>query len=200
VEASRTVTNTFNASFLNFAVDGVSLEQTDVMTAICNFLLGDDNHIGSVDNKHNIRNDRYQVIGGQALVSVGTWVCDLDLLLQSGVSQKLIRIKDFASDKLVDDLCSHKVLKRVMDAIDERTATGNDEDAAALLCTLFFMKLHLAAVNGRHVPAKHPALFLWTSMVWLTTLSGVHITLKRNLVSETIANMFLVLRLDVSKL
>jgi hypothetical protein len=148
VEASRTVTNTFNASFLNFAVDGVSLEQTDVMMAICNFLSGDDNHIGSVDNKHNIRNDRYQVIGGQALVSVGTWVCDSDLLLQSGVSQELIRIKDFASDKLVDDLCFHKVLKHVMDTMDERTATGNDEDAAALLCTLFFMKLHLAAVNG----------------------------------------------------
>ncbi len=45
------------------------------------------------------------------------------------MSQELIRIKDFASDKLVDDLCSHKVLKLVMDAIDEKTATGNDEDA-----------------------------------------------------------------------
>ncbi len=76
VEASRTVAKTFNASFLNFAVDGVSLEQTDVMTEICNFLSGDDNHIGSVDNKHRIKNDRYQVIGRQALVSVGIWVCD----------------------------------------------------------------------------------------------------------------------------
>jgi len=83
--------------------------------------------------------------------------------------------------------------------MDAGTAIGKDQDAAALLCTLFFMKIHLVAVNGRHVPSKHRALYLWTSMVWFTTLSGVHITSKQNIVSETIANMFLVLRSDVTK-
>jgi hypothetical protein len=72
------------------------------------------------------------------------------------VSQELIRIKDFASDKLVDDLCSHKVLKGVMDAMDERTVTGNDEDAAALLCLLFFMKLHLSCRKWPTCPCKTP--------------------------------------------
>lgn len=200
VEAATTVAKKHQTSFVNFSVDGVSLEQSDVMTAICNFLDGEDNHLGSVDNKHNIKNDRYQVIGGQQFVSIGEWAVDADLLLQSGVPQELIRIKDFASDKLVDELCSHKILKSVVDAMDDGTTTGSDKDAAALLCTLLFMKLHLISVNGRQIPAKHRALYLWTSMIWLTTLSGVHITSKRNLVSETIANMFLVLRDDVLKL
>ncbi len=44
-------------SFVNFAVDGVSLETKDVMTTICNFLGGRCNFTGAVDNKHNVKND-----------------------------------------------------------------------------------------------------------------------------------------------
>ncbi len=51
-----------STSFVNFAVDGVSLETKDVMTTICNFLSGRCNFTGAVDNKHNIKNDRYQII------------------------------------------------------------------------------------------------------------------------------------------
>ena len=61
------------------------------------------------------------------------------------------------------------------------------------------MKLHLHSVNGLVVPVKHRALYLWTSMIWFTTLGGVNITPKRNLVSETISNMFLVICSDVLK-
>ena len=50
-------------SYVNFAVDGVGLETKDVMTPICNFLCGWCNFIGAVDNKHNVKNDRYQLIG-----------------------------------------------------------------------------------------------------------------------------------------
>ena len=121
------------------------------------------------------------------------------MLRQAGVALELIRIKDFASDKLVDELCSHKVLKKVVDALDEGKALGSVKDTATLLCTLLFMKIHLVAVNRRNIPAKHRALYLWTSMIWLTTLAGVHITSKRNLVSETVANMFLVMRADTNK-
>jgi hypothetical protein len=45
-------------------VDGVSLETKDVMTTICNFLSGRCNFTGAVVNKHNVKNDRYQLIGG----------------------------------------------------------------------------------------------------------------------------------------
>ena len=58
VEASTTVAKKCVPSFLNFATDGVSLEQADIMTAICGFLSGEANHLGAIDNKHNIKNNR----------------------------------------------------------------------------------------------------------------------------------------------
>jgi hypothetical protein len=38
---------------------------------------------------------------------------------------------------------------------------------------------------------------LWMSMIFFTLLTGVNITPKRNMVLETISNMFIVMRLDV---
>ena len=70
------------------------------------------------------------------------------------------------------------------------------EDTGALSCTILFMKLNLHSVNGLIVPAKNRDLYIWTSMIWFTTIGGVNITPKRNLVSETISNIYLVLRSD----
>ena len=58
IEASSENTST-QCFFTNFAVDGVSAESNDVMTAICKFLDGDQHYLGTVDNKHNVKNDRY---------------------------------------------------------------------------------------------------------------------------------------------
>ena len=63
------------------------------------------NNTGAVDNKQNVKNDRYQIIGGSCIPTIVNLVVDADLLQQSGVSPGLIKIKDFASDKLVEDLC-----------------------------------------------------------------------------------------------
>ena len=91
-------------------------------------------------------------------------------------------------------------MKKLAIAIRDGRADGKIEDAGALGCSLFFMRLHLYAVNGRRVPAKHRALYLWVSMIWSTSTSGICITPKRNLVSETISNVFLILRADVYKI
>ena len=148
---------------------------------------------------HNIKNDRYQFIGGSCLPTIGNLVVDADLLRQAEVSAELIRVKDFASDKKVETLVSYKMLKVLSSALSSGKAVGLIEDAGALACTLMFMRLHLHAVNGKDVPANHRALFLWCSMIWITSVSGVHITSKRNIVSETISNAFLSMRADVTK-
>ena len=64
-----------------------------------------------------MNNDRYQIIGGSYIPKIVNLVVDTDLLLQSGVSAYLIRIKEFASDKLVEDLCSYKTLKMLSDSV-----------------------------------------------------------------------------------
>ena len=49
-------------ALLNFAVDGVSCEREDVMSSISKFLDRVEDHTGAVDNKHNVKNDRYQLV------------------------------------------------------------------------------------------------------------------------------------------
>ena len=58
-------------SLLSFAVDGVSYETTDVMQAIALFLDGNskEDHTGAVNNKHNLKNDRYQITGGSCFTT-----------------------------------------------------------------------------------------------------------------------------------
>ena len=73
-------------------------------------------------------------------------------------------------------------------------------DAAAqgaLTTTMFFMRLHLHAINGVLVPATHRGVYLWMYLIQFTTIEGVHITPRRNLVSESIANIFIMTRDDV---
>ena len=74
-------------------------------------------HTGDVDNKHNVNNYRYQIIGGYFILTIGHLVVDTDLLWKSGVSAYLIKIKDFASDNLVEDICSYETLKKLSDGV-----------------------------------------------------------------------------------
>ena len=96
------------------------------MYAIYQFLNGKESHTGSVDNKHNVNNCRYQIIGGYCIPTIGNLVVDTDILRQSGVSSDLIKIKDFASDKLVEDLCSYKTLKKLSDGVNNGATEGPD--------------------------------------------------------------------------
>ena len=120
-----------------------------------------------------MNNCRYQIIGGYCIPTIGNLVVDTDILRQSGVSADLIKIKDFASNKLVEYLCSYKTLKKLSDGVNNIATEGLFEDAGALSCTIFFMKLHLHSVNGLTVPDKHRALYLWTFMICFATLGGV---------------------------
>ena len=184
------------ASFVNFAVDGVSLESDDVRTTICDFLSGIVDYLGSVDNKHNAKNGRTPLIGNSAL-NIGELSVDSDLLRQAKVSKALIVVKDFASDKNVEQLLSYHTLSLVAEAHETGRATGHLCDLGALITTMFFMRLHLHAINGALVPAAHRGVYLWMYLIWLTSIEGLHITPRRNLASETIANIFIVARDDV---
>ena len=92
------------ARFTNFAADGVSVEMYDMLQTSCEFLDGTINHCAAVDNKHNIKNDRYQFIGGSNAATIGNYCIDTNLLLMAKVSSELIAPKDFASDKKVEQL------------------------------------------------------------------------------------------------
>ena len=143
--------------FTNVADDGVSAESQDVMTTVCKFLDGQTRFIGSVDNKHNTKGDRYQLIGGSCVATVGSYVVDCELLPFSGVFKDLLRVYDFASDMIAATLFYYRFLKKLAVGIEDGIAVGLLGDACALALSFTMMALHLHAVNGSHIPAKHRA-------------------------------------------
>jgi hypothetical protein len=130
-------------------VDGVSLETKYVMRTICTFLCGCCNFNRVVDNKHNVKNDQYQLIGGSSVTVVGKYVADVDLIRQGGVPEDLFIVKDFASDKKVKDLFSYGTMKKIEDAMIDGWAIRQIEDYGALAFNMFFPRLRLHAMNAR---------------------------------------------------
>ena len=105
---------------------------------------------------------------------------------------------DFASGQLVLHLTSYSTIQNLSEG-DTSLGSTSTGDKGVVGLTLFFMRLHLYAVNGKGVQARHRAVYLWCSMLWLTSISGASIITKINIVAETIAFMFLVLRSDITK-
>ena len=196
--AASAISKSTGASFTNITVDGVSCESRHVWRMICEFLSLLANHVGSTDTNHNCKSWRYQIIagGGSECCTIGKFMIDADLLRLGGVSRDLWRPNDFAADLPVLELVSLSTITKIASASPEFGSTI-DGDKSVLALTLFFMKLRLHAVNGKSVPARHRAVYLWCSMIWLTSICGASAITKRNIVNETIAFIFLVLRSDV---
>ena len=186
-------------AFVNFAVDGVSCESKHVWTSSCDFLFKKANHVGSTDTNHNIKCWRYQIIAGagEQGCTIGNLMID-SCYLRSFVSIDVWCPSDFASDLLVLRLCSHDTILKISQTETSFGCTI-EGDKGVLGLTLFFMRLHLYAINGKNAPATHRAVYMWCSMLWLTSINGACIVTKRNIVSETIAFMFIILRSDTLK-
>ena len=177
--------------FTNFATDGVSVETSDILLSLCEFLDGKHNFCAAVDNKHNVKNDRYQLIGGSNAATIGNYYVDTNLLLMSHASSELIVPKDFASDKKVEELFSYNTIEKVDNCFSNSAISGITGDFAVLCVTWFFCRLHLHAVNGLNVPAKHRAMYLGLSLFWFTSIAGISEIPKRNMTLESIGNIFL---------
>ena len=180
-------------------MDGVSCESKHVWHSVCEYLSKKSNHTGSTDNNHNINSWRGQIITGTGTqgCTIGRFMIDL-YTLRANVSVDIWLSCDFASDKILLHVTSYSTIQKLSEA-DTSLGSTSTGDKGVMGLTLFFMQLHLYAVNGKGVQARHQDVYLWCSMLWLTYISGSSIITKRNIVSETIAFMFLVLRSDITK-
>ena len=156
-----------------------SLQSSDVMISICKFLDEKSKYLAAAINKHNVKNDRFQLIGKSCVATIGDHMIDCDLLWQAGVSKILWRVWDYASDKLMAKLYSYAMLKKLAEGIDEGKTVGLTEDICALASSFCMMTLHLHAVNGSFVPTKHRALYLFFSMLFFTLITDACMTTKQ---------------------
>ena len=85
--------------FINFAIDGASVETHAMLLTSCEFLDGKINYCVAVDNNYNVKNDRYQLVGGSNGTTMGKYCISTNLLIMSHASFSLLAPKDFASDK-----------------------------------------------------------------------------------------------------
>ena len=75
----------------------------------------------------------------------------------------------------------------------------SEGDKGVLALKVFFVHLHLHSINENSVLEKHRAVYLWCSMVWLTSISGASMITKRNVVAKKLSFVFIVMSSDVSK-
>ena len=71
-----------NIVLLNSATDGVSVEVKSNLKVLTNYLKGLVSHLAISDTNHNVKNSRYQLIGGSGknAASIGCYVFDPFLL------------------------------------------------------------------------------------------------------------------------
>ena len=99
----------------------------------------------------------------------------------------------------MEQLFSYNTLHKVALSVDNGKATGYRSDFACLLVTFLFSKLHMYAVNAKNVPAKHYAYYLCITFLYFLSIDGINIITKRNIILKSIANIFLYMRSDISK-
>jgi hypothetical protein len=161
-----------NAILLNTTTDGVSTEVQWNLLVMLDYINGKINYVSLPDNNHNVKNSRYQFIGGSSLVSIGAYVFDPALIRLSKVNQKLWRVEDFASNAVVLKLASVDTIQKLhMLALQDRINCDVGNHAVTVISHLF-LRLWVYAVNSRMVPWRDQAVYSWVTLVWFTSLSS----------------------------
>ena len=130
--------------------------------------------------------------------TIGRYMIDAYLLRNTEVAMDEWRPNNFAADLPVLKLSYFETIHNLSQSSPEFGSTS-EGDKGVLALTVFFVRIHLHAVNGKSIPEKHPAVYLWCSMVWLTSISGASMITKINVVAETLSFVFIVMSSDVSK-
>ena len=159
-----------NDNFLNFSVDGVSIESNHVRQSICDFFSDKCSYIGTTDSNHNAKSIVYQIIGGSNLSYIGKIPIDADLLRLADITQEFWRTQDFASDLVVLKLASSETIDSLL-KLPTENYSYTYSNLNALMLTLYFIRLRLYSINGSYLLAKHRVRFLWSSTLWLISIS-----------------------------
>ena len=181
---------------LNISTDGVFCEVQGNLAAVQAYLSGCQDWISRTDPNHDVKNHRYQLIGGSSPASIGYFVFDSFLLKLAGVAKELIYVENFTSDALPPlQLASISTIRQVIEF-----GAPDIGNTTVTVVYLAFIRLWSYAVNGRKVTWRDCAMYSWATMLWITSFHAPGSRMmanKRNIVLETVGFMFLVTRADV---
>jgi len=145
----------------------------------------------------NLKNFRYQLVGGSGLLLMGDYLIDQHIFLIAGISRGLYSAPGHTPDLSLLNLASSDTVRKVC-ALEVESSS-----LSALCITLYFMRLRLFAVHFKHesLDSRSRIIFVWTSMLWLTSMSYPQhesVTIKRKFVSETLSLICLFAREDAT--
>ena len=69
-----------NIRFTNLVIDSTLLETVDIIHVILSFIKGKCNYSIVVDNKYNVKNNRYYLIRGSNMAMIRNYFINTDLL------------------------------------------------------------------------------------------------------------------------
>ena len=109
------IKNVFNEVVLNEFTAGISWDIKWNYILCINYLGGETRHISLPNNNQNIKNLRYQIIGGSYTAPFGCYVFDPWILkITEDVHKEVIWVKDYAYDMGIIILESLKVVKTLI--------------------------------------------------------------------------------------
>jgi hypothetical protein len=156
------------------------------------------NYVSLPNTYHNVKNARYQLIGGSSCAVIGSYVLGRWYLKMADIHQKLWRIDDYASDAVVLSLASVKTTQALHLYTKREAIKYNVGNHAVTVVLLVFLELHAYVVNATALRWRDRALFSFITFLWFSSFQcSMMIASKRNMLLETVGIMFLVARKDV---
>jgi hypothetical protein len=169
-----------NAFLLNTTTVGVYTEVQWNLSVMLDYIDGKINYVSLPDTNHNVKNSRYQLIGGSSPASIIAYVFDPALIRLAKVNQKLWRVEDFAFDALVLKLASVDTIQKLnMLALQDRINCDVDNHAVTVI-SLLFLRLWVYAVNSRMVSWRDRVVYSWVTLVWFTSFHTSGSTMMTN--------------------
>ena len=147
------------AALLNVSTDGVSCEVQSNLLLTIRYLNSEINYVALADTNHNVKNARYQMIGGSSPAFFGCFVFDPWLLKLAKISQKLWRVEDYASNAFVLRLASAETVQKLVLLEGSETSNVDPGNLAVVAVSLVFMRLCSYAVNARNVDWKERVVY-----------------------------------------
>jgi len=181
---------------VSVAFDGLSTEQRFIANKLLHFLRGNSRFVGVVDPNHVGKAIRSQLVLGGHFVTVGRRCFDVGLLKLAGISQDLYRVKDFASDAAVLELCTSKSIQKIL-----RNPEIEHEDEGSVMVTLLcmlFLRIFIVTSSSSDVPKKQAMALLWSCLLFFTSIDMAMIT-KRNVVTSIVPMICLIAQRRVRK-
>ena len=170
---------------VSIAFDGAKSDAYPAAEYMVKYLKGDCNTVSIIDPNHTAKNLRSALVLGTRLFSIGTMHFDKGLFALTDIPFPLYNVSDYTSDALVLKLASRDSILQLF-ALRQK-----GHEVAPIVLYLLFLRLYLMGVNGDNIPRQDRVIYLWSSLLYLTSVNGLADVTKSNLLKGVFGMIFL---------